>query len=191
MNIVILDACRNNPFARSWRMVRDTSTNGGLATITRAPTGTLIAYATAPGSVASDGDGKNGLYTQELLLQMKKPDLAIEDVFKNVRSEVRKKSKNLQVPWESSSIEGEFYFKKGQTTQAVIQVKTDDKAPVITAKDNATQEREAWNLVKNSPDAQDFRDFLREFPSGANAGSAKIKLEQSVWESVRFQRRCQ
>ncbi len=184
LNLVILDACRNNPFARNWRTVRDASSNGGLATITRAPSGTLIAYATAPGSVASDGDGKNGLYTQELLTQMKKPDLAIEEVFKNVRSEVRRKSKNLQTPWESSSIEGAFYFKKGQTTQAVTPGKPDDKDPVITAKDNATQEREAWNLVKNSTDAQDLRDFLREFPNGANATNAKIKLEQAIWDSV-------
>ncbi len=104
MNIVILDACRNNPFARSFR-----SADRGLATI-NAPTGTLIAYATAPGSVASDGSGENGLYTEMLLKHIDKPGLKIEEVFKNVRAEVLDKSNGIQIPWESSSLVGDFYF---------------------------------------------------------------------------------
>lgn len=104
MNIVILDACRNNPFARSFR-----SADRGLATM-MAPTGTLIAYATAPGSVAADGDGSNGLYTEKILKQITKPGLKIEEVFKNVRAEVVQVSTNRQVPWESSSLIGDFYF---------------------------------------------------------------------------------
>ncbi len=104
LNIVILDACRNNPYARSFR-----SSKQGLSGM-NAPTGTLIAYATAPGSVAIDGSGVNGLYTQELLAQINKPDLQIEDVFKNVRAQVVAKSNGLQTPWESSSLIGDFYF---------------------------------------------------------------------------------
>jgi len=107
LNIVILDACRNNPFSRKFR-----STNGGLASII-APSGTLIAYATAPGSVASDGDGRNGLYTQELLKAMRQPALKIEDVFKLVRSGVQSLTNGVQVPWESSSLVGDFYFLLG------------------------------------------------------------------------------
>jgi len=104
MNVVILDSCRNNPFARSFR-----SASRGLA-LMDAPTGTLIAYATAPGSVASDGDGANGLYTEELLRAIRTPGLKIEDVFKRVRAAIRKKSDGRQVPWETSSLEGDFYF---------------------------------------------------------------------------------
>lgn len=104
LNIVILDACRNNPFARSFR-----STKNGLASID-APSGTLIAYATAPGSVASDGNTRNGLYTQELLNAIRIPGLKIEDVFKQVRRAVQSKSANQQLPWESSSLVGDFYF---------------------------------------------------------------------------------
>jgi TonB family protein len=104
LNIVVLDACRNNPFARSFR-----SASNGLASID-APVGTLIAYATAPGRTASDGNARNGLYTHELLAAMRLPGLKIEDVFKRVRSEVRRQSNDQQVPWESSSIEGDFYF---------------------------------------------------------------------------------
>jgi tetratricopeptide (TPR) repeat protein len=104
LNIVVLDACRNNPFARSFR-----SSSSGLASID-APVGTLIAYATAPGRTASDGSGRNGLYTKELLAAMRVPGLKIEDVFKRVRSEVRRQSNNQQIPWEASSVEGDFYF---------------------------------------------------------------------------------
>lgn len=104
LNIIILDACRNNPFARSFR-----SAAQGLAYMS-APSGTLIAYATAPGAVASDGRGRNGLYTEELLKNMRQPGLRIEDVFKRVRVGVRTKTNGNQVPWESVSLEGDFYF---------------------------------------------------------------------------------
>lgn len=105
MNIVILDACRDNPFSRSFR-----SGAQGLATL-NAPTGTLIAYATAPGSVANDGPAAHGVYTGELIKIMQTPGLKIEDVFKQVRSSVREATMGKQVPWESSSLEGDFYFK--------------------------------------------------------------------------------
>jgi len=107
LNIVILDACRNNPFARSFSR----SVSRGLATPV-APQGTFIAYATSPGSVAADGSGKNGLYTQELLKALRVPGLKIEDVFKKVRVNVYSGSAKKQVPWENSSIFGDFYFKK-------------------------------------------------------------------------------
>jgi formylglycine-generating enzyme required for sulfatase activity len=104
LNIVILDACRDNPFARSFR-----SGAQGLASM-NAPSGTLVAYATAPGSVANDGTGENGIYTGELIKEMKVPGLKVEDVFKQVRSAVREATQGRQVPWESSSLEGDFYF---------------------------------------------------------------------------------
>ncbi len=105
LNIVILDACRDNPFARSFRSVSQ-----GLASI-NAPSGTLIAFATAPGSVANDGTGENGIYTGELVKVMMQPGVKIEDVFKQVRAVVRETTRGKQVPWESSSLEGDFYFR--------------------------------------------------------------------------------
>jgi hypothetical protein len=104
LNIVILDACRNNPFARSFR-----SASQGLASID-APRGTLIAYATAPGSTAKDGEGKNGTYTEELLRNIRLPGLSIEQVFKKVRVAVVGRTNGIQTPWESSSLVGDFYF---------------------------------------------------------------------------------
>ena len=107
LNIMILDACRNNPFARSFR-----SAAKGLAQMD-APTGTLISFATAPGSVASDGSGKNGLYTEHLLKAMHSPGMPIEQVFKQVRIGVTRATKDQQIPWESSSLRGDFSFVPG------------------------------------------------------------------------------
>ncbi|PKN08350.1 MAG: hypothetical protein CVU73_07815, partial [Deltaproteobacteria bacterium HGW-Deltaproteobacteria-8] len=110
LNIVILDACRNNPFARSFR-----SESRGLAKMD-APTGSLVAFATAPGDVAADGAGKNGLYTSHLLRNLRTPGLKIEDVLKQTRIGVAADSAKMgkrQTPWESSSLMGDFYFKPG------------------------------------------------------------------------------
>jgi hypothetical protein len=107
MNIVILDACRDNPYANL------RSLGSGLAPISRAPLGTFIAYATSPGQAASDGENNHGLYTQELLNALNNVEnKQLEDVFKEVRSNVRKKSEGEQIPWENSSLEGTFYFKR-------------------------------------------------------------------------------
>lgn len=111
VNLVVLDACRDNPFARSWR-----STRGGLASVD-APAGTLIAFATAPGKTAADGSGANGLYTSHLLREMSVPNQKIEDVLKNARKAVAKASNNEQIPWESSSLTGDFYFKVAADAQ--------------------------------------------------------------------------
>ena len=104
LNIVVLDACRNNPYARSFR-----STVSGLAKMD-APVGTLVAYATSPGRTAADGSGRNGTYTSHLLQYMKQPKLEIGHLFRQVRREVRRSTNNKQTPWEASSLVGEFYF---------------------------------------------------------------------------------
>ena len=94
-NIVILDACRNNPFSRGWSRSGD---SGGLAQ-TNAPTGTYIAFAAAPGSTASDGKGtRNGVFTGALLKILKRPNLKLEEVFKATREEVMALTDNKQVP---------------------------------------------------------------------------------------------
>jgi len=103
MNVIILDACREDPFGKSRKPQK------GLSQMD-APTQTILAYATSPGNVASDGDGANGLYTESLLREMKVPEAKIEDVFKRVRLAVRRKSNGAQIPWESTSLEEDFWF---------------------------------------------------------------------------------
>jgi len=104
LNIVILDACRNNPFARSLR-----SADRGLAKMD-APAGVMIAYSTAPGDVASDGTGSNSPYSEALAKAMRENNQPIEQVFKRTRIAVMAMTSSRQTPWESSSLTGDFYF---------------------------------------------------------------------------------
>lgn len=105
LNLVILDACRNNPLAYA----NQRSAGGGLAFIS-APSGTLIAYATAPGQTAADGRGDLSPYTAAFVEELAVPGRPVEEVFKAVRRRVREDSNGAQVPWESSSLEGRFVF---------------------------------------------------------------------------------
>lgn len=108
LNIVLLDACRDNPFAKSFR-----SASRGLAIVSSAPTGTFISYSTGPGQVARDGEGRNSPYTGALLHYMREPGIPISDMFMKVRQKLRRETG--QVPWELSSLEGKFFFVSGKS----------------------------------------------------------------------------
>ncbi|MEI7451499.1 MAG: caspase family protein [Syntrophus sp. (in: bacteria)] len=110
LNIVILDACRDNPFGKSFR-----TAGRGLAIISDAPKGTFITYSTSPGKIAADGSGRNSPYTDSLIRHANTAGLPIEEVFKEVRKELGKKTGGQQVPWELSSLEGQFYFSPGKS----------------------------------------------------------------------------
>ena len=160
LGIVILDACRNNPFERRFR-----GGSGGLAQMD-APKGILIAYATAPGKVASDGDGRNGLYTQEFLRMLDEPGLKVEDVFKRVRRRVADATADQQVPWESSSLTGDFYFvRSAQAAQGVPEGRTADAELLF------------WQSIRESRDADDFNAYLKKYPNGQFADIAKNRLK--------------
>lgn len=104
LNLVILDACRNNPFARSFR-----SSSRGLA-LTDAPMGTYISYATAPGRVAADGSGSHGVFTEAILKHIATKGKSVESLFMSVRSDVVGATNGQQMPWSSSSLTTEFFF---------------------------------------------------------------------------------
>jgi hypothetical protein len=176
LNVVILDACRNNPFARSFR-----STTNGLAQVD-APTGTLVAYSTAPGKVARDGTGRNGAYTAELLKQMSVPGVPIEEVMKRVRASLKQLTNGEQVPWESSSLVGAFYLNSagGTASAADNPVSAIPSSPTV---DSATIELAYWDTIKNSTDQNDFKSYLKEYPFGRFVSLAKnriSKLEESA-----------
>jgi hypothetical protein len=160
LNIVILDACRNNPFARSFRSASD-----GLAQVD-APTGTLIAYATAPGRVASDGPGQNGLYTSELLKQMRVPGLSATEMFMRVRAEVMKQTASKQVPWEASSLVGTFYFSAPKSEGTADESKAEPAAIELSY----------WESIKNSRDPEDFKAYLEKYPKGQFAAIARRRV---------------
>lgn len=166
-NIMILDACRNNPFARSFR-----SGQAGLAQMD-APVGTLVAFATSPGSVASDGGGQNGLYTQHLLEAMRQPGAKVEDVFKRVRAGVRRDSQGKQVPWESTSLEGDFYFQPPRP-EPVAAVPPEPVTPAVSPE--LALDRALWAVVKDSQVALELRAYLGRFPGGEHAPQARERL---------------
>lgn len=173
MNLIILDACRNNPFA-----VKSRSASSGLATM-NAPSGSLVAYSTAPGSVASDGTRNNGLYTEHLARVIRQSGLPVEEVFKQVRAAVRKESNNQQTPWENTALEGQFYFKAPAQVQAVAPA----LAPVTaTARpgvpDNVALELALWESVKNSQRSTELQAYLTRFPDGTFAAVARGRLDE-------------
>ena len=174
LSMVILDACRNNPFERRFR-----GGGQGLAQI-NAPTGTLIAYATAPGKVAADGEGRNGLYTSELLAAMDVPGIKIEDVFKRVRANVVKRSGDAQTPWESSSLTGDFYFIQGPVNITLTQA----TAPAPTRlKDDAEIEQELWDSIKDSNSVATLNEYLNAYPKGRFVAQARVLIVKAKAET--------
>jgi len=105
-NIIILDACRDNPYERAWHR---SAAARGLAPV-YAPKGTLVAFATSPGQTAKDGSGRNGAYTAALLQHIDTPDCSIESMFKRVRNTLSAATKQKQISWEHTSLSGEFFF---------------------------------------------------------------------------------
>ena len=188
LNLVFLDACRDNPFFHSFR-----SSERGLARITVLPSGTLISYATRPGSVAIDGQGRNGLYTSKLLQQMDS-NLPIELSLKAVASEVKAASQGKQEPWMEGSIEGDFCF----VTCGNLVIQPDPLKTPVQVPFNPQQPNESipptiaqpvieppkppvppppkpdpaavgklfWESINDSDNPADFKDYLKQCKEG-------------------------
>ena len=162
-NLIILDACRDNPFGEG-----KAPDQKGLSQMD-APLGTLLAYATAPGNTASDGEGANGLYTESLLKEMKVRDAKVEDVFKRVRLAVRRASRGVQIPWESTSLEDDFYFLPPGSA-----ARPDDaeRARLFA------EELKLWESIEDAAKVAPFESYLRRFPSGQFSELAQLQLDR-------------
>jgi hypothetical protein len=171
LSLLILDACRDNPFVRSFR-----SASRGLAQID-APRGTIIAYATAPGKTAADGNGENGVYTAALIKALSEPGRKLQDVFATVVDEVERRTANAQTPWISSSFRGDFYFFGPVTVNT-----TSSPSPTSQANPSGisteAQEQAAWVAVAASTTAAPFEAFLKRFPNGFFSEIARAKLAE-------------
>jgi hypothetical protein len=167
-NFIILDACRDNPFAASFK-----TTSVGLAQMST-PSGTLIAYATSPGSVAADGFGRNGIYTKHILQNIKVPDVPVEIMFKRVREAVERETRKQQTPWDSSSLKGDFAFNPSGRSAA-----TAAAAPASGPSADTTLaiEREFWISVRDSNRPDDIRAYLEKYPNGNFASIARNRLD--------------
>lgn len=165
LNLVILDACRNNPFPALKR-----GAEGGLAQM-KAPEGTLIAYATQPDDVADDGTGDHSPYTAALASTLSRPGLALLDAFNQVGVQVKNATGCHQLPWTSNSpIEGVFYFNPGQPPEP-----RDDPRPDPAESQRQTEQR-FWDDIKASTDPADFRAYLKQYPQGLHAELAQNRL---------------
>ncbi len=165
LNVIILDACRNNPYRGTFR-----SASRGLARMD-APVGSLLAFSTAPGTVAADGDGAHSPYTAALADAMVQPGLKIEEVFKRVRAKVYDKTGGRQVPWESSSIFGNFYFETQPSGSPPRQ--TSNQKP--TSRDPA---REAWGAISGTSSKAILGAFIAKFPNSLYADFARARIRE-------------
>jgi hypothetical protein len=156
MNIVVLDACRNNPFPE----VNDAGR--GLA-IVDAPNGSIVGYSTAPGMEAQDGDGNHSPYTTAFLDTARVPNLPIEQLFKRVRLQVNTATNGRQTPWESSSLTSDFYF-FGDT--AVAARRAPDRTPIMQAAANlpSRSARQAYDYVLSEGSPEYYEEFIRLYP---------------------------
>ncbi|MBI3376417.1 MAG: caspase family protein [Betaproteobacteria bacterium] len=163
MNVIILDACRDNPFG-----TKVPTEQKGLSQFD-APHGSLLAYATSPGTAATDGEGANGLYTENLLREIKVPEAKIEDVFKRVRLNVRLKSEGQQIPWESTSLEEDFYFQPPRQTKALSEEELEKQFE---------EELAIWDQIKGAKEPAPIENYLRRYPSGKFSELAQFRLNR-------------
>jgi uncharacterized caspase-like protein len=171
INILILDACRDNPLARNLARAmgtRSTSIGRGLGE-TKAGIGTLIVYATQPGNVALDGDDKNSPFTTALLKYMEAPGLEIRQVLTRVRNDVITTTRDRQVPWDSSSLRGDFFFVSAAPQPA---------APQPTPPPQAGDEVAFWQGIRDSRSAGDFKAYLERWPNGLFAALARARIAE-------------
>lgn len=162
VNVVVLDACRNNPFIKT-RSLK----SRGLAPMD-APSGSLVAFSTAPGTEALDGIGRNGLYTKHLMANAKVPGLTVEQIFKRTREAVEVESEKIagkrQSPREESSLKGaDMYFVPPPAGQGGV--------------DEAAVELAYWNSIANSESSADYESYLSQYPNGKFAALARSRLQ--------------
>jgi uncharacterized caspase-like protein len=174
VNLVFLDACRDNPFARSLAArLGGRSTNvihQGLAEIQSQASGTLIAYATAPGSVANDGEGKNSPFTAALARHLGDPGEEVRQMLTRVRVDVSAATAGNQRPWVAESIDSDFYF---------VPITSQSAAPArdpVPAPAPASAEIVFWQSIAGSTNPADFEAYLKQFPNGIFVALARVRL---------------
>jgi len=179
LNIVILDACRDNPFSRSFR-----SASRGLTIISAAPQGTFITYSTSPGNVAADGKGRNSPYTESLLRHMAEPDLPIEHVFKKVRQDLTKKTSGRQTPWELSSLSGDFFFNSSNSSSSRVTKKQIQTAAPAKAYPEDELAEERRRIAEEKEKLRRDKELLEEKNSLAET-KRRIEEERRKLEEER------
>jgi uncharacterized caspase-like protein len=174
-NIIILDACRDNPLARTFAARLGASRSGavssGLAGYSNLGTGTLIAFSTAPGAVALDGKGANSPFTRALARHMRTPGLEVRQMLTRVRADVAAETQSRQIPWDNSSLLGEVYLAGlGRPEQQRV-----DAPPVAP---QPAAEEVLWGAIKDSGLSAMFQEFLKKYPDSPHAGEARARADE-------------
>lgn len=180
VNIVILDACRNNPFARGWRGM-----GRGLAMMD-APRGSLIVYATGPGQEASDGDGSNGVFTQYLIQELPLPGQSLQQTILNVRVQVMDATGNQQIPWDASSMT-KMFFPAGEAPGQAVEGGPDTGVDARTSAKpipvgSMVMGQKMWAEPRAMYGDRDRKLFLRQdsMASPAQSATATMLLEKTA-----------
>ena len=185
VNVVILDACRDNPLAeelsRSAKGTRSAGISTGLSEInTNAAAGTLIAFATDPGKTALDGKkGENSPFTTALLKHMETPGISISSVMDRVREEVWRSTGEKQRPWVNTSIIGEFYLNPEAPAPVAVAALSQPAAapsPAGFGIDRQALEMKLWESAERSNTAEDYKSYLEAHPTGYFAALAKNRI---------------
>ena len=181
LNMIVLDACRNNPLVRSFR-----GAERGLARMADTPNGLLLAYSTSPGAVAQDGKGAHSPYAQAFMDTIVKPDQHVLLAFQEISRQLKTESGGGQVPWVSSSLTGNFYFnpqKVAETESSPVPqltvtpvIQPTNELLALSAQDEAA--RAAWEVVKNGEDITLIDAFLQRFPNSPYSFAAELKRQQ-------------
>ena len=180
-NLVFLDACRDNPFARGWEGAgRSTAVGRGLRRVGEASgSGLFIAFATDPDRIAADGEGRNSPFTAALKRHIETPGLEINGLLTEVRKTVLASTGNIQRPWSNSSLSDAFYFVPGAAPPA-----SRVGASRLNVDADALQDTVFWESVKDSGEASGFEAYLEQYPDGAFAPLAVNRLRALVWAPI-------
>ena len=177
-NIVLLDACRDNPLARNLARgmgTRSTAVGKGMARV-EAGIGTMISFATQPGNVALDGAGRNSPFTQALLNHIEKPGLDIANLMRSVRLEVLTSTGRKQVPWSNSSLTGSFMFQEKAKENPPAPPVAAVPIPRLPAVDPLAVELAFWQAAKDAGTRQAYEAYLNKYPEGSFAPLVAIHL---------------
>ncbi len=178
VKIVLLDACRENPFAKDIAAgapkTRSVAVANGLAEM-KPGEGTLIQFATAAGALAFDGTGENSPFTAALLKHLPAADIEIGLAMKHVRAQVAEDTRKQQQPWESTNMTGVFYMKKTAALTAPVAAAPVTTPGAMASLDPQVLELEFWNSIKGSTNSQDFKAYLDKYPNGTFASLARVR----------------
>ncbi|MBT7758585.1 MAG: SUMF1/EgtB/PvdO family nonheme iron enzyme [Rhodospirillaceae bacterium] len=182
LNIIIMDACRDNPLPS-----RSRSTSRGLS-VTAVPaglSGTAMVYSAAPGQTAQDGPkGSHGIFTGELLQVLDQPGLKLEDVFKKTARRVAALTHGKQDPWINSSVKGDFIFRPAALAAATPKYAPGNAPKSARRTGSGSAELLFWESIKDSTNPALFQAYLEQYPNGPFAPLARLKISETPTEKV-------